>query len=146
QPAPLDETQEGDQGEETKVRGREPEGQPSTETRVPTYGELFGLESEFHAEIPARVPGDGEGQGDERGALEAEEQPSAEQLPADQPPTEKRVPTYAEVFSVGSDLDAGIPAHAPEDEEGPGGERAVVEAEEQLPAAGGAPAPQRDGP
>ena len=144
QPAPLDETQEGDQGEETKAQGRQPEGQPPTETRVPTYGELFGLESEFHAEIPARVPEDGERPGDGRAVLEAEGQPSAEQpsaeqlpaeqLPAEQPPIEKRVPTYAEVFSVESDLDAGIPAHVPEDEERPGDERAVLEAAEQLPA------------
>jgi hypothetical protein len=146
QPAALDETQAGDQGEETKVQGRQPESQPSTETRVPTYGELFGLESEFHAEIPARVPEDGERQGDERAVLEAEGQPSAEQLPADQPPTEKRVPTYAEVFSVDSDLDAGIPAHVPEDEERPGDERAVLEAEEQLPAEVSAPASEEDVP
>jgi hypothetical protein len=141
QPAPLDETQEGDQGEKTKAHGREPEGQPSTEERVPTYGELFGLESEFHAEIPARVPEDGERQGDAQAAMEAEEQPSAEQ-----PPTEKRVPTYAEVFSVESDLDAGIPAHVPEDEERPGDERAELEAEEQLPAEASAPASEEDVP
>ena len=149
QPTPLDETQEGDQGEETKAQGRQPEGQPPTETRVPTYGELFGLESEFHAEIPARVPEDGERPGDGRAVLEAEGQPSAEQLPADQPPadqppTEKRVPTYAEVFSVESDLDAGIHAHVPEDEERPGDERAVLEAEEQLPAEERAPASEED--
>jgi hypothetical protein len=84
QPAPLDETQEGDQGEETKAQGRQPEGQPSTETRVPTYGELFGLESEFHAEIPARVPEEGERPGDGHAVLEAEEQPSAEQLQAEE--------------------------------------------------------------
>ena len=120
QPAPLDETQEGDQSEETKAQGRQPEGQPPTETRVPTYGELLGLESEFHAEIPARVPDDEERPGDERAVMKAEGQPSAEQLPADQPPTEKRIPTYAEVFSVESDLDAGIPAHVAEDEERPG--------------------------
>ena len=149
QPTPLDETQEGDQGEETKAQGRQPEGQPPTETRVPTYGELFGLESEFHAEIPARVPEDGERPGDGRAVLEAEgqpsaEQPSAEQLPAEQPPIEKRVPTYAEVFSVESDLDAGIPAHVPEDEERPGDERAVLEAEEQLPAEERAPASEED--
>ena len=143
QPAPL-ETQEGDQGEETSAEGRHPEGQPPTETRVPTYGELFGLESEFHAEIPARVPDDEERPGDERAVMEAEGQPSAEQLPADQPPTEKRVPTYAEVFSVESDLDAGIPAHVPEDEERPGDERAVLEAEEQLPAEVSAPASEED--
>ena len=144
QPAPLDETQEGDQGEETKAQGRQPEGQPPTDTRVPTYGELFGLESEFHAEIPARVPEEGERPGDGQTVLEAEEQPSAEQLQADQPPTEKRVPTYAEVFSVESDLDAGIPAHVPEEEERPGDERAVSEAEEQLPAEERAPASEED--
>ena len=146
QPAPLDETQEGDQGEETKAQGRQPEDQPPTETRVPTYGELFGLESEFHAEIPARVPDDEDRPGDERAVMEAEGQPSAEQLPADQPPTEKRVPTYAEVFSVESDLDAGIPAHVPEDEERPGDERAELEAEEQLPAEASAPAPEEEVP
>jgi hypothetical protein len=146
QPAPLDETQEGDQREETKVQGREPESQPSTETRVPTYGELFGLESEFHAEIPARVPEEGEPPGDGQAVLEAEGQPSADQPPADQPPTEKRVPTYAEVFSVESDVDAGIPAHVPEDEERPGDERAVLEAEEQLPAEVSAPASEEDVP
>ena len=135
QPAPLDETQEGDQGEETKAHGRQPEGQPPTETRVPTYGELFGLESEFHADIPARVPEEGERPGDRQAVLEAEGQP-----PAEQPPIEKRVPTYAEVFSVGSDLDAGIPAHVPEDEERPRDERAVLKAEEQLPAEERAPA------
>src|SRR4029450_13342857 len=144
QPAPLDETQEGDQGEETKAQGRQPGGQPPTETRVPTYGELFGLESEFHAEIPARVPEEGERPGDGQAVLEADELQSAEQLQADQPPTEERVPTYAEVFSVESDLDAGIPAHVPEDEEGPGDARAVLEAEEQLPAEESAPASEED--
>jgi hypothetical protein len=89
QPAPLDETQEGDQGEETKGQGRQPESQPPTETRVPTYGELFGLESEFHAEIPAPVPEDGERPGDAQAALEAEEQPPAEELPAEQLPAEE---------------------------------------------------------
>jgi len=144
QPAPLDETHEGDQGEETSAQGRQPEGQPPTEERVPTYAELFGLESKLHAGIPARVPEDGERPGDERAVMEAEGQPSAEQLPADQPPTEKRVPTYAEVFSVESDLDAGIPAHVREDEERPGDERAVLEAEEQLPAEERAPASEED--
>ena len=140
QPAPL-ETQEGDQGEETRSQGRQPQGQLSTEERVPTYGELFGLESEFHAEIPARVPDDEQRQGEAQAALEAEEQ-----LPADQPPTEKRVPTYAEVFSVGSDLDAGVPAHVPVDEERPVDERAELEAEEQLPAEASAPAPEEEVP
>ena len=135
----------------TRARRRRPKGDSRRasrppRTRVPTYGELFGLESEFHAEIPARVPEEGERPGDGQAVLEAEEQPSAEQLPADQPPTEKRVPTYAEVFSVESDLDAGIPAHVPEDEERPGDERAVLEAEEQLPAEESAPASEEDVP
>ena len=83
QPAPLDETQEGDQGEEKKAQGRQPEGQPPTDTRVPTYGELFGLESEFHAGIPAHVPEDEERPGDERTVSEAEEQlPAEERAPA----------------------------------------------------------------
>jgi hypothetical protein len=141
--ARLDERQEGDQGEETKAQERQPEGQPPTEKRVPTYGELFGLESELDAGISARVPEDGERPGDERAVTEADEQPSAEQLPADQPPTEKRVPTYAEAFGVESDLDAGIPARIPEDGERPGDERAVLEAEEQ-PAEESAPASEED--
>jgi hypothetical protein len=89
QPAPLDETQEGDQVEETKAQGRQPKAQPPTETRVPTYGELFGLESEFHAGIPARVPEDVERPGDEGAVMEAEGQPSAEQLPAEELPAEQ---------------------------------------------------------
>jgi hypothetical protein len=89
QPAPLDETREGDQVEETKAQGRQPEDQPPTDKRVPTYGELFGLESEFHAGIPGRVPEDGERPGDERAVMEAEGQPSAEQLPAEQLPAEE---------------------------------------------------------
>jgi hypothetical protein len=48
------------------------------------------------------------------------------------------------VFSVESDLDAGIPAHVPEDEERPGDERAVLEAEEQPPAEERAPASEED--
>jgi len=83
QPAPLDETQEGDQVEETKAQGRQPEDQPPTQQRVPTYGELFGLESELDAGIPARVPEDGERPGDARTVLEAEEPlPAEERAPA----------------------------------------------------------------
>ena len=89
QPAPLDETQEGDQVEETKAQGRQPEDQPPTQQRVPTYGELFGLESELDAGIPARVPEDGERPRDERAVMEAEEQPSAEERA---PASEEDVP------------------------------------------------------
>jgi hypothetical protein len=89
QPAPLDETHEGDQGEETKAQGRQPEGQPPTEKRIPTYAELFGLESDLDAGIPAHVPEDGERQGDGQAVLEAEGQPSAEQSSAEQLPAEE---------------------------------------------------------
>jgi hypothetical protein len=80
--ARLDERQEGDEGAETKAEER-PEGQPPTEKRIPTYGELFGLESDLDAGFPARVPEDGERPGEERAVMGAEEQPSAEQLPAE---------------------------------------------------------------
>jgi hypothetical protein len=80
--ARLDERQEGDEDAETKAEER-PEGHPPAEKRVPTYGELFGLESDLDAGIPARVPEDGERQGDERAVMEAEEQPSAEQQPVE---------------------------------------------------------------
>jgi hypothetical protein len=122
QPAPLDETQEGDQGEETKAQGRQPEGQPPTETRVPTYGELFGLESEFHAEIPARVPEEGERPGDGQAVLEAEEQPlaellqaeelqaeQAEQLPAEELPAEEHAQASEEdVPALHADLNEAV--------------------------------------
>jgi hypothetical protein len=80
--ARLDERQEGDEGAETKAEER-PEGHPPAKKRVPTYGELFGLESDLDAGIPARVPEDGERPGDERAVMKAEEQPQAEQLPAE---------------------------------------------------------------
>ena len=99
QPAPLDETQEGDQVEETKAQGRQPEDQPPTQQRVPTYGELFGLESELDAGIPARVPEDGERPRDERAVMEAEEQPSAEERA---PASEEDVP------ALHADLDDAV--------------------------------------
>src|SRR4029453_130995 len=57
------------------------------------------------------------------------------QQPAEQPPTEKRVPTYAEVFGQESDLDAGSQPSAPEGRDRPVQEEAEIEAEaEPLPA------------
>jgi hypothetical protein len=86
--ARLDERQEGDEGAETKAEER-PEGHPPAEKRVPTYAEMFGLESDLDAGIPARAPEDAEPPGDERAVLEAEWQPPAEQLPADPLPAEQ---------------------------------------------------------
>ena len=72
-------------------------------------------------------------EGDEGGETKAQGQ-----KPEGQPPTEQRVPTYAEVFGLRSDLDAGIPAHAPEDTDRPGDEATVMQAEGQ-PSAGPVP-------
>ena len=64
------------------------------------------------------------------------------QQPAEQPPTEKRVPTYAEVFGQESDLDAGSPTSAPEGRDRPVQEEAEIEAEAQ-PSAEPLPAEER---
>ena len=119
--ARLDERQEGDEGAETKAEER-PEGQPPTEKRVPTYGELFGLESELDSGIPARVPEDVERPGDERAVVEAEEQLPEESLPAEQLQAE---PVPAEE----------LPAEELPTEQLPG---------EQLPAEESAPASEED--
>ena len=77
---------------------------------------------------------------DERHEADEDGQTKAERRrPAEQPPAEKRVPTYAELFGSGSDLDEEIPAEAHEVGDGPGEEAAVMEAEvqpspEPLPA------------
>ena len=63
EPARLDEPQEADDAGETKAERQQPaesrEQQP-TEKRVPTYAEIFGLESDLDAEILALAPEDGE--------------------------------------------------------------------------------------
>ena len=59
EPARLDERQEADEAEETKAEGNSREPLP-TEKRA-TYAELFGLESDLHAGIPARAPKTGTG-------------------------------------------------------------------------------------
>jgi hypothetical protein len=87
EPAPLDEPQEADKAEETKAERQQPGGQPPTEERL-TYSELFGLESDLHAGIPARAPEEGDRPGDEGAVMEAEGQPSAGPLPAEQLPAE----------------------------------------------------------
>ena len=59
EPARLDERQEADEAEETKADRQQP-GSPPTEKRA-TYAELFGLESDLHARIPAAPPKTGTG-------------------------------------------------------------------------------------
>src|SRR4029453_19370198 len=81
-------------------------------------------------EDAARTPID-EPQEDDEGA----EMKAQGQQPAEQPPTEKRVPTYAEVFGQESDLEAGSQTSAPEGRDRPVQEEAEIEAEaEPLPA------------
>jgi hypothetical protein len=88
EPAPLDERREADEEEGvTKAESQQPEGQTPSEKR-PTYAELFGLESDLHAGVPARGPEDGDRPGDEAAVMEPEGQPSAETLPAEQLPAE----------------------------------------------------------
>jgi hypothetical protein len=87
EPARLDERQEADEAEETKAERQQP-GEPLPTEKRSTYAELFGLESDLHAGIPARAPEDGDRPGDEASVMDAGEQPSAEPLPAEQLPTE----------------------------------------------------------
>jgi hypothetical protein len=87
EPARLDERQEADEAEATKAERQQPEGQAPTENR-PTYGELFGLDSDFHAGIPTPAPEDGDERSDVGAVMEAEAQPAAEPMPAEQLPAE----------------------------------------------------------
>jgi len=110
--ARLDERQEGDEGAETKAEGQQPREQPveqpveqpPTEQRAPTYEEVFGLGSDLEAGSLAGAPEDREWRGEEEAVMEAEGQPSAEQLPA-----EERAPTSEEdVEALHADLDEPI--------------------------------------
>jgi uncharacterized membrane protein YciS (DUF1049 family) len=82
----------------------------------------------------ARTPIDEPQENDEGAEMKAQGQ-----QPAEQPPTEKGVPTYAEVFGQESDRDEGSQISAPEGRDLPVQEEAEIEAEaqpsaEQLPA------------
>ena len=82
--ARLDERYEADEDGETKAERRRPAEQPPAEKRVPTYAELFGLESDLH-EIPAPAHEVGHGPSEEAAVMEAEVQPSAEQVRPTEP-------------------------------------------------------------
>jgi hypothetical protein len=84
QPARLDERYEADEDGETKAERRRPAKQPPAEKHVPTYAELFGPESDLDEETPAPAHEVGDGPGEEEAVMEAEVQPSAEPLPAEQ--------------------------------------------------------------
>jgi hypothetical protein len=107
--ARLDERQEGDEGGEMKAEGQQPGEQPPTEERAPTYEEVFGLRSDLDAGIPARAAEDGDRAGDEGAVMEAEGQPSTEELPAEQLPAEEGAPTSEEdVQALHADLDEAV--------------------------------------
>jgi hypothetical protein len=102
--ARLDERQEGDEGAEMKVEGQQPGEQPPTEQRAPTYEEVFGLQPDLDAGSLPGAHGDRERPGDEGAVMEAEGQPAAEQLPA-----EERAPTSEEdVPALQADLDEAV--------------------------------------
>jgi hypothetical protein len=102
--ARLDERQEGDEGAEMKAEGQQQGEQPPTEQRAPTYEEVFGLGSDLDAGSLSGAPEEEEWPGDEGAVMEAEGQPSPEQLPADE-----RAPTSEEdVQALHADLDEAV--------------------------------------
>jgi hypothetical protein len=89
EPARHDRRHEPDEAEETKAEGQPRVEPPPTDHRA-TYAELFGLESDLHAQarIPDRAPDDADRPG-EGAVIEAEGQPSAEPMPAQQLPAQQ---------------------------------------------------------
>jgi hypothetical protein len=84
--------------------GEQPGEQAPTEERAPTYEEVFGLEPDLDEESLPRAPEDEGRPGDEGAEMEAEGQPSAEQLAA-----EERAPTSEEdVQALDADLDEAV--------------------------------------
>jgi hypothetical protein len=89
EPARHDRRHEPDEAEETKAE-RQPRVEPPPTDHRATYAELFGLESDLHAQagIPDRAPDDADRPG-EAAVIEAGGQPSAEPMPAQQLPTQQ---------------------------------------------------------
>jgi hypothetical protein len=120
EPARLDERHEADEDVETKAERQQPVAQPPAEKRVPTYAELFGPESDLEEEIPAGAHEVGDGPSEEAAVMEAEVQPSAEQVrpaepmaaeqPAAEPlPAEEPAPAAEESVSAPhADLDEAM--------------------------------------
>jgi hypothetical protein len=91
---------ERDQGSEVGADEQEQEEQPPT---VPTYEEVFGLELDLDDGSLPRAPEDGEWTGDDEAELEAEAQPWAEQLPA-----EEGAPSEEDRQALDADLDEAV--------------------------------------
>ena len=88
---------ERDQGSEVGADEEEQEEQPPT---VPTYEEVFGLELDLDEGSLPRAPEDVEWTGDDEAELEAEAQPWAEQLSA-----EEGAPSDEDGQALDADLD-----------------------------------------
>ncbi len=90
EPERLDRRHEADEADETKAE-RQPRAEPPPTDRRATYAELFGLESDLHAQagMPDRAHDEAEQPGDEEVVTEAQEQPSAQPFSAQQPPTQQ---------------------------------------------------------
>jgi len=115
EPARLDERQEADDAEETKAEGQPEAVQSSTDKRA-TYGELFGLESDLDAGIPARGHEDGDRSGVEGPVIEADGQPSAEPSPVEQMPAEQVPAQQAPAERAPASEERVQPPHADLDE------------------------------
>jgi hypothetical protein len=87
---------EGDEGSQMGAEGEQSEEQPTT---PPTYEEVFGLDE---GSLP-RAPEDVEWTGDDEAELEAEAQPLAEQLPA-----EEGAPFEQDGRALDADLDEAV--------------------------------------
>jgi len=102
---------EADQGAEMEAEGSA--GQPPTEKRAPTYQEVFGLQLDLDEGRLPPAPEDEGWRGDEL-TTEAEGQPPAEQLPAEEPaatPEENVQPLHADLDGAvngGKALDADV--------------------------------------
>jgi hypothetical protein len=93
EPTRFAERQEDVEDEEIEADVQRPAEKPTKEKRVPahgpTYGELFGLESDLDAGITAPAHEDGDGPDDAEVVMEAQEQVPVEQVPVAQPPAEQ---------------------------------------------------------
>jgi hypothetical protein len=88
EPERLDRRHEADEAEETMAE-RQPRAEPPTTDHRATYAELFGLESDLHAQAgtPDRAPDDADRPG-EGAVIEAGGQPSAQPMPVEQSPAQ----------------------------------------------------------
>jgi hypothetical protein len=120
EPAELDRRHEPDEvheADETQAE-RQPRVEPPPADHRATYAELFGLESDLHANagIPDRAPDEADRSGDEEVGVEAQRQPSAQPMPAEQRPAQQ---PPAQPMPVEPPAEEGAPSseedvHAPQ--------------------------------